>query len=77
MSEIKKNIRMSEDGEHTDFVAALSITYNGVTRTVRYDLGELCDDNGQMTETDFDTAMRYLRTPVLAHFICNLKLIKD
>ena len=68
---------MSENGEHTDFIAKLSVTHNGTKKTFKYDLGERCDDNGQMTEADFVTAMRYLSTPVLAYFIRRTKVFKD
>jgi len=76
--EIKPNIHMSEDGKHTDFIASLSISYNGKElKTLRYDLGAHCDDNGKMTEYIFERSMKELYLPVLAHFMHRLRIISD
>ena len=77
MKEIKPNIHMSEDGEHTDFVLTLSVSYNGITKTRRFDYGALCDKNGKMTNAQFDLGINSLTAPLLAWFINYIKIISD
>lgn len=77
MNEIKPNIHVSEDGEHTDFVVEILVSYNGETRSVKNDFGAFCDEKGQITDADYDKAMRHLNTAVYVQFKCFYKIIKE
>ena len=61
MSEIKRNIKMSEDGERTDFIAQITIEYNGEKCSAKVDLGAKCEEDGTIRKKSFDLLMEYLR----------------